>query len=187
MMLAYVFWHWKQPAVDIQHYERWARGFHAALAAHPPTGFVQSFAYAVAGVPWVAQGQPAYEDWYLVHDSAALDRLNDAAISAQRQQPHDTIANVAAGGTAGLYRLRQGELPAAAPRFATWLSKPDGTSYPTFFERLQPVTAQPHTRLWGRQMTLGPTPEFCLHSSEPVTLPDLPAAYTLELRSIWPE
>jgi hypothetical protein len=186
-MLAYVFWHWKQPTADAQQYEGWLRDFHAALAADPPQGFIRSFAYKLTALPWDTRQQAAYEDWYLVSDSAALDGLNDAAISARRQAPHDTVAAAAAGGTAGLYRLRQGQLPTSPSRYAAWLAKPDGMAYPDFFELLRPLTGDGAARLWGRQMTLGPTTEFCLHSDEPLQPPAGLAGNTIELRGVWPE
>ena len=185
-MLSYVFWHWKQPAVDTQQYEDWLRAFHTALAADPPDGFIRSFAYGLTELPWVTQRQAAYEDWYLVRDSAALDGLNEAAISARRQAPHDIVAGAAAGGTAGLYRLRQGQLPARPSRYACWLAKPDGMAYAEFFERLRPLTDERQTRLWGRQMTLGPTTEFCLHSDEPISLPEGLAGREIQLRGVLP-
>jgi hypothetical protein len=186
-MLAYVFWHWKQPTVDTQPYEDWLRAFHTALAADPPDGFIRSLAYGLTALPWGKQQQAGYEDWYLVRDSAALDGLNDAAISARRQAPHDVVAGAAAGGTAGLYRLRQGQPPAKPARHATWLAKPDRMAYADFFERLRPLTEERSARLWGRQMTLGPTTEFCLHSAEIVQLPEGFAGRALELRGVWPE
>jgi hypothetical protein len=186
-MLAYVFWHWKQPTVDAQQYEDWLRAFHTALSADPPDGFIRSFAYGVKALPWDPQRQAAYEDWYMVRDSAALDRLNDAAISARRQAPHDIVATAAAGGTAGLYRLRQGQPPAEPARCATWLAKPDGMAYADFFARLRSLTDERSTRLWGRQMTLGPTTEFCLHSAAPLWLPEGWVGQVGELRGVWPE
>ena len=186
-MLAYVFWHWKQPSVDARQYEDWLRAFHAALAADPPDGFSRSYAYGLAALPWDTQQQAAYEDWYLVRDSAALDGLNDAAISARRQAPHDTVAGAASGGTAGLYRLRQGQPPAEPARYATWLAKPDGMTYAEFFERLRPLADERSARLWGRQMTLGPTTEFCAHSAEPPRLPEGLAGQVGELRVVWAE
>src|ERR1700752_4970973 len=105
-MLAYVFWHWRRPGGPAADYEALQRRFHAALGAAPPAGFLGSRSLAVMNAPWAAGGGEAYEDWYLVADSAALDPLNDAAISASRQAPHDAAAAAAAGGTAGLPRLR---------------------------------------------------------------------------------
>ena len=107
-MLAYVFWHWRRPQVPAASYETLQRGFHAALAAAPPPGFLRSSTLSIAGAPWAAGGGEAYEDWYLVDGTAALDPLNDAAVTASRRQPHDAAAAAAAGGTAGLYRLRLG-------------------------------------------------------------------------------
>jgi hypothetical protein len=67
--------------------------------------------------------------------------------------------------------LRAGEEVLSEARFAVWLAKPDGVSYPEFYDALAPLTAQPNVALWGRQMTLGPTTEFCLHSQTPIVLP----------------
>jgi len=160
-MLSYTFWHWKREDVDAREYEARQRAFHAALGAAPPTGFHGSRCLAISGAPWAATGGEAYEDWYLVRDSAALDPLNAAAISAVRQAPHDAAAAVAAGGVAGLYRVRIGAF-LTAPAAAYWFSKPAGMSYAVFEEQLAPVVAAREGTLWCRQMTLGPTPEFCL-------------------------
>jgi hypothetical protein len=40
--------------------------------------------------------------------------------------------------------------------------------------------------LWGRQMTLGPALEFCLHASRPVALPAPLVAVALHCRTVWP-
>ncbi|HKG79150.1 MAG TPA: hypothetical protein VKA78_07020, partial [Pyrinomonadaceae bacterium] len=73
----------------------------------------------------------------------------------------------------GLYRLRTGQENLAEARFAVWLSKPSGVSYNDFYAALQPLTSQHGVALWGRQMTLGPTTEFCLHSSTEIELPQV--------------
>jgi hypothetical protein len=160
-LLAYAFWHWKQPGVADAEYEDRQRAFHAALGAAPPEGFVSSSSYAITGAPWAFAGGAAYEDWYLVRDSAALDALNAGAVSASRLVPHDAAASVAAGGIAGLYRNRIGN-PPHAPVIAHWFSKPSGMSYPALDALVGPTVEARGGTLWCRQMTLGPTPEFCL-------------------------
>jgi hypothetical protein len=57
-------------------------------------------------------------------------------------------------------------------------------SYPSLFEALAPLVAAP-AALWMRQMVLGPTPEFCLHSKEPVGLPPGFTGRTLALTPVW--
>lgn len=168
-MLAYVFWHWKLPAAEQGHYEQDLQAFHAALREQRPAGFQRSLSYALAGLPWAADGQPAYEDWYLVDGSAALDLLNDAAVDAGRLARHDRLAYAAAGGIGGLYRLRQGAPLDAQARWGYWFGKPDGMRYAELCALLDPLAEG--AALWGRQMTLGPTPEFCLHSRAPLALP----------------
>jgi hypothetical protein len=184
-MLAYVFWHWRRPDIPAADYERRQRGFHAALAQSPPPGFVASRSAAITGAPWTAGGGPAYEDWYLVNGSADLDPLNDAAVSGSRGAPHDAAAAAADGGTAGLYRLRAGE-PVADPGAHTWFAKPAGMSYAALYEALEPLVRNTPAALWGRQMVLGPTPEFCLQSETPVRLPQRFGALTIALAPVWP-
>jgi hypothetical protein len=184
-MLAYVFWHWRRPQISAAAYESLQCRFHEALAAAPPAGFLRSSCLAIAGAAWAAGGGEAYEDWYLVEGSAALDPLNAAAITASRQAPHDAAAGAAGGGTAGLYRLRLGELD-GPPRSATWFTKPEGMSYGELFGTLEPTVQAGASALWGRQMTLGPAPEFCLHTASEPSLPAPFLPTTLLCRPVWP-
>jgi hypothetical protein len=39
--------------------------------------------------------------------------------------------------------------------------------------------------LWGRQMTLGPTLEFCLHSRGPIPVPETMAPFAIRCRTVW--
>lgn len=183
-MLAYVFWHWRRPDVESAAYESAQRRFHAALAAAPAEGFVHSHSAALQGATWAAGGGAAYEDWYAVHASAALDSLNLAAISASRQAPHDAAAALAAGGTAGLYTLRAG-VALTAPAHATWFAKPAGMSYAQLDAALRDVVAQ-GACLWMRYMVLGPTPEFCVHSGGQIALRRPLEGLVLTLRPVWP-
>ncbi len=184
-MLAYVFWHWKKPAIRSVDYEARLERFQSALADQPPMGFARAYCCALAGAPWLNSGDSGYEDWYLVDGSAALDPLNDAAISASRLAPHDAAALAAAGGTAGLYRLRVGAA-LTVPRFAYWFGKPEGMTYRALYDALEGVVANEQAALWGRQMTLGPAMEFCLHALRPVTLPATFSALEFPLRPVWP-
>ena len=136
-------------------------------------------------MPWASAGAPAYEDWYLVRSSADLDPLNDAAVTASRQQPHDAAAIAASGGVAGLYRLRLGH-PEATPAFSWWFAKPTGTTYAQLYDLLQPVVDQSGAVLWGRQMTLGPAREFCLQAPARVSLPASLEALEVPLGTVWP-
>ena len=182
-MLAYFFYHWKQPAVSEADYEQRLIAFHDALKAAPSDGFSHSWSFALNQVQWAGNGGDSYEDWYLVRNSADLDPLNDAAISASRKVPHDKAAAALAGGSAGLYRPRLGEV-IDAPRFTTWFAKPDGWSYQQLFDRLGPSLEQGGV-LWQRQMALGPG-EFCLHSNEHISVPEGIDAKPIPLRAVFP-
>jgi hypothetical protein len=170
-MLAYVFWHWPQASVERETYLARLDSFHRTLAANSPQGFRHSVVFGIEDANWLETSGTAYEEWYLLDDSAAMDRLNDAAVSGACEEPHNLVARDAAGGTGGLYRLRSGEEVLHEARFAVWLSKPDGVSYRSFYDALTPLTSLPNVALWGRQMTLGPTTEFCLHSQTQIQLP----------------
>jgi hypothetical protein len=159
-MLAYVFWHWPTPTMDVAHYTEALLAFHRALLSAPPAGMRGSRVFLVDGAPWVPV-ERAFEDWYFVDDFAALGALNEAAVSGARRDPHDAAARHAAGGAGGVYR-RLSTAPGVADR-ASWLSKPPGTGYAEFLGRFS------GGELWQRQMVLGPAPEFCLLGAAPPT------------------
>lgn len=167
-MLAYVFWHWPQPQIERGQYLDHLAQFHRTLASNKPPGFQRSVVFSINNADWLNTKGEAYEEWYLLDDSAAMDPLNEAAVSGVCLEPHNRVAREAADGTGGLYRWRAGSQDLLQAKFATWLSKPAGVSYKDFYETLEPITSLPGVALWGRQMTLGPTKEFCLHSPTPV-------------------
>jgi hypothetical protein len=160
-LLAYVFWHEPRAGVAARDYEAAHREFHEVLWRSRIPGLLALRVYRLDAIPWLPGRPSGYEDWHLLEDSAALDRLNEAAVTQARQLPHDRIAAMAAGGTAGLYGLRSGAL--VEPTVAYWLSKPAGTSYPDFNISMKPFI-EGGGCLWSRRMTLGPTPEFCLQA-----------------------
>ncbi len=184
--LAYVFWHWKADPIGAEGYEARARAFHDSLAGRRPDGFLDSVCFSIPGAGWVPEGRPAYEDWYRIESSAVLDRLDHAAVSPPHQAPHDAIAREVSGGAGGLYRLRGGKRLDGKVRFASWFRKPPGMAYEALYELLRPLTSSDEATLWGRQMVLGPAPEFCLHSRERAALPPPIEPTVIPLRPIWP-
>ena len=160
-MLAYLFAHRPTPAVDVAAYEGALRRLHAALAEAEIPGFVASATYRGAG---------GYTDWYVVEDSAALDHLNDAAVSGDRSESHTFLARSAAEGVGKLLRLAEGELDIDAS-FEVRFSKPAGVPYDQLYETLRGWTRRPGVGLWRRMMVLGPAPEFALLCPERCELP----------------
>jgi hypothetical protein len=184
-MLAYVFWHWPGPGVAPESYVDHLAKFHDVLASNKPSGFQRSTVFRIRDAKWLDTNGEAFEDWYVLDDSAALDRLSDAAVSGACEEPHNLVAREAAGGVAGLYRVQIAGLePLTESRFALWLAKPPGVSYQDFYDAFQPIS--PRVSLWQRQMTLGPTTEFCFHSPKPFELPDGYTGTTVPLELIWP-
>ena len=183
-MLAYIFWHWPQPAVDNQAYISKLATFHETLNANKPEGFHHSTVFLINGASWLGTQGSAFEDWYLLDDSAALDRLNLAAVTGKCEQPHHLVAKDAADGTAGLYRLRIGPADLSNKRSAVWFSKPADLSYKDFFERIESECSE-QTSLWQRQMTLGPTTEFCLSNQTEVALPFGLVGQNVSIELIW--
>jgi hypothetical protein len=171
-MLAYVFWHWPQRQIETRSYVDHLIEFHRTLAANKPDGFHESVVFRIRNANWLKTDGEAYEEWYLLDDSAAMDRLNEAAVTGVCEEPHNRVAREAADGTGGLYRLRAGAEDLAQARYAVWLSKLGGVSYKDFYASQEPLTSQPGVALWGRQMTLGPTTEFCIHSPTQIQTTD---------------
>lgn len=189
-MLAYVFWHWPQPDVSIADYESRMCAFQDALAAEGPRELRAARAWRIAGAPWLPSGT-GYEEWYLLDDTAALEALNTGAVSGPLAGPHNAVAALAAGGTAGLYQTpptissgtpsNPGTLDGATVR---WFSKPAGLSYPGLYARL----GDSLPRLWVRMMVLGPTPECCLlvDASDDTAAISAWHPLTVQREPIWP-
>jgi hypothetical protein len=133
---------------------------------------------------WLERNEETYEDWHLIENSAVLDPLNERAVSGPCQEPHRRIAQLAQGGTGGLYRLLSGNADLPTVHWAYRLNKPAGTGYGELYELLQPLVEKARGTLWTRQMSLGPGPEFCLHSPEPLALPDTLPALAIPVRQI---
>jgi hypothetical protein len=166
--LGYVFWH--SPASASPSYQADLLAFHASLAANPPTGFVRSEAFGLAGASWLDDAEGSYEDWYLVSDWAAIGELNQAAVATAHLASHDRVAHQAAGGAGAIYGLFAGG-ERAGSEVRMWFAKPAGWSYRRLDEALAPALDDGGS-LWRRQLVLGPAPEFCLRAERAVDLPD---------------
>ena len=161
MTLAYVFSHRPADGVDVADYETALKRFHASLAGSPTVGFLGSSTFRTGD---------RYGDWYLVDSSAALDFLNEAAVSGARTQPHDVAARMAVDFAGKLYGLSAGE-SLAETGFEIRFSKPAGMGYADLYDRMRHYTIGPSASLWRRMMVLGPPPEFCLIAPSKVELP----------------
>jgi hypothetical protein len=160
-MLAYVFSHRPAPGVEPARYEAVLREFHGRLAASPPRGFISSLTYRIGD---------GYADWYLLADSAAMDALNEAAVSGSRTTPHDLAARMAVDGVGKLLLLAAGEHDAAAV-YEIRFAKPAGMPYADLYANLEFATGAKGAGLWRRMMVLGPPPEFCLTAPTQIELP----------------
>src|SRR5712692_1523193 len=108
-MLAYVFWHWRSSHIEKTAYQKSLIDFHEALRTQQPKGFYYSMVFELEHAPWIDSPGEVYEEWYMLQNSAALDILNQAAITGACQEPHNQVAKGAAGGAGGLYQLRAGD------------------------------------------------------------------------------
>ena len=183
-MLAYVFWHYRRAEVEAAAYERALLQFHKVLNTHKPEGFFASQVHRLREAPWMETDLGVYEDWYFVRDFAAFDVLNVAAVARPRKGDHDHVARYAAVGKGGVYRLQTGEAAPSPVQGAYWFAKPEGTAYPDLMASLQPLISRDDITLWGRQMNLGPTPEFCLQAPQALDLP-VPIACHLDIECLW--
>ena len=184
-MLAYVFWHWPLPTLSEQDYTKHLIKFHRSLRDHAFRGFHSSHVFQLEHAPWDLPNQPLYEDWYLVEDFAALEMLNQMAVAPINKAPHDQAARYAAGGTAGLYQLSAGDADPTYAQVVCWFGKPTGMSYAAFFSLMHPLVTEHGGALWQRQMTLGPTPEFCWWAPASLELPDSMTGIEIPLGLVW--
>lgn len=185
-MLAYILWHWPFPQVSTEDYESGLGQFHQSLSETTISGFKQSIVFRNRGTPWIGEGERGYEDWYFIAGTAAMDFLNEAAVSAARKAPHDNTAHAAAGAAGGLYQFQQGSPDFAGYRYVSWLAKPRSTGYDKFYDDMRRWTGQPKVSLWRRQMVLGPTPEIALFCGQRLSLPPDLEMTLVELDQVWP-
>lgn len=191
-MLAYLFWHRPLPGVDRSAYESALRRFHESMRGVPADVLVSSACHRLDRIPWLAAADGSasddtgYEDWYLVRDSGALDRLNEAAIDARNRSYHDAAAALAGVGAGGLYSLvpspggRDPRQAADEESDSVWLSKPPRIPYSDFMPDLAALVP-PGARVWQRRLVLGPAPEFCVELPGQ-TRAELPGAHPVRIR-----
>jgi hypothetical protein len=102
-----------------------------------------------------------YEDWYLVRSSAALDDLNEAAVSPQRWDVHAAIASKMGPGHGGLYQHLYGHEQPRDGQRAVWITRPRGIRYEPVLRELIDEAAG-FLSCWRRRMVLGPADEFLI-------------------------
>jgi hypothetical protein len=171
-MLAYLSWHRPSAGVQQAAYEHALQRFHRSLAHRPPVGFRGSVALRLSELPWLAPvdgaaGQaPAYEDWYLLDDWAAVGVLEEAAVARGHETAHHEIAARAGAATGSVYRLIEGSAAPSATSVAVWVARQGGHDSPPLGALLGDGMDPERDGLWRRCLGLGPAPEHCLLADE---------------------
>lgn len=163
-MTAYIFWHRPYPQVAQAAYEQALIAFHRDFTSRGCEGFRSSATYRITETPWLGK-QAGYEDWSFVESSAALDPLNEAAVTPEMWEVHAAIAGKTELGHGGLYQHVLGEADPTVLTRTVWLDRPRGIRYQA---PLQAIAEQAEAQsggpvsVWRKQLVLGPAPEFAL-------------------------
>ena len=165
-MLAYVFWHRAAVAAADEAYEDACRRFHDGLATNRPGGLIGTACLRAERLPWLGDGGPGLEDWYLVEDFAALGVLNEAAVGRGHVSAHERAAGLMGQGTGSIYRLLDGVGELSPVRVAAWISPARGHDVSLLDDFLADGMERRAASLWRRQLALGPAPELCLLAAE---------------------
>ena len=185
-MLAYIFWHVPFAGIKLGDYEAALLDFQADLASPPPPGLASCTTYQISEVPWL-DNRRGYEDWYLMHSSAALDVLNQAAANPKRWDIHAVIASKTEFGHGGLYHHLYGEEQPLSGPLVVWLKRPRGIRYE---QPLRDIVdgSTGFLSCWRRQMVLGPGDEFAIVGTSRLNLlvPQGWQARTVERRILAP-
>jgi hypothetical protein len=185
--LAYVFWHWPRPEVSTASYENKLSSFLKALSSARPSGLVEALSFRVGSLPWGPPHSNLYEDWYVVEGFSALGGLSDAAVAEGARAPHDSIAKDYMKGAGGVFKSIGGDLHLGEARFATWIEKPVGPSYESYYKELAESVGESRTDLWRRQLVLGPSSQFCVHSRVALQLPTSFRQITSKVELVGPD
>ncbi len=182
--LAYVFWHWPRLGASAAAYEGKLRSFQSALRAARPDLVADLLSYRVGPLPWGPKDRQLYEDWYLVEDFAALGSLNDAAVAGGIKDLHDSVAADYLKGAGGVFKRMLGSLSLGEAGYATWIEKVVGTPYKSYYDEVAELLGNGESDLWRRQMVLGPSPQFCVHSVKPVSFPERFRPFSAKVKAL---
>jgi hypothetical protein len=160
-VLAWLFWHARRPDISEDEYRRRLLHFHDRLQTLAPSGFAGSRTLRYSALAWLPVPTEVYEDWYFVHDSGALDVLDDSVTAPSMVDAHAAVSRSAATAIAGLYRLRAGA-PLQRPSHVAWVTKERSEPYEDFIDGLAKRGS-----VWSRKMVLGQAPEFVVESHDP--------------------
>src|SRR5256885_13395270 len=108
-MLTYVFWHQRESKIAREEYQERLVAFHRILRERQPQGFLFSMVLEMAQLPRMEEGSEAYEDWYIVENSAALDPLDEAAVTGICREQNHQGGRVGGEGECGACCLEGGE------------------------------------------------------------------------------
>lgn len=157
-MLAYLFWHRPKPTVAIADYEKDLLAFSRALAGLNCSGVRQVTSFRTSAVPWLDDSS-GYEDWITIESSAALQALNEQAVSGRMIVPHSAVAQGMGVGYGGIYYHLWGDVDPHDAESAEWLSRPRGIEFRPVLEQISQTRTSP-VSVWRRFMVLGPGLEF---------------------------
>ena len=156
-MLAFVFWSTPINGTDVQQFEDSLSGFHEELNRDRTAGFRRSVSFRVTSkLPWLQNQRALYEDWYLLSNFAAMDRLDQRIADDHSLPSHRCLMRRTGAASGAVVYLDKGSAYVETNRFAWWFARSRTTSASSLVAAIRIEHPGLRCSVWTRAMALGP-------------------------------
>ena len=184
-MLAFVFWSTPISGNDVRRFEDSLSCFHEELNDNRVAGFRRSVSFRVTSkLPWLRTQQALYEDWYLLSNFAAMDRLDQRIADAHSLPAHRRLMQQTGDASGAVVYLDKGSAYVEKNRFAWWFARSRAVTATELVAAVQDEHDGARSSVWTRAMALGPA-GTCLLADVDVEDTVLPTATKVDRTLLW--